>query len=399
MVTNSKYNILGLKASDEHIEYVEALFEDLDLTSLLNNLILALVYGFSANEILYKWDDKRKQVMVKGFANIPNATLDNGLNSFVFNSEGDITAVRQSPSGFSSDNDIIIPFDKVIMFTYRDEGGNILGRPLSEELNNVIQQRQMLLDNLRVFINRHINPIITSHSEMVTPETRSQLSEFMRDVLEGRFPALTMGEKDKLSLLETKNKADGFLATEEVYSRIILRICKLSQQAESKYGNYSASLVNSVDNKRSINSIVKSINNIINKQLVIPLLQINFPEEEIDVFPKFSINEITESNLDKLIYLVNSSPIDTSESDWYKELISEAISNYSQLNVNPQTINILSKEEQLGSSEGTQAIGRNPMTEGSDATDKKNAQTKNANQSQVPSNSPTSSDIDRAIGN
>jgi hypothetical protein len=96
---------------------------------------------------------------------------------------------------------------------------------------------------------------------------------------------------------------------------------------------------------------------------------------------------------------VNSSPIDTSESDWYKELISEAISNYSQLNVNPQTINILSKEEQLGSSEGTQAIGRNPMTEGSDATDKKNAQTKNANQSQVPSNSPTSSDIDRAIGN
>ncbi|KAA6368079.1 MAG: hypothetical protein EZS28_036394 [Streblomastix strix] len=297
--------------------------------------IQTLVYGFSANEILYKWDDKRKQVMVKGFANIPNATLDNGLNSFVFNSEGDITAVRQSPSGFSSDNDIIIPFDKVIMFTYRDEGGNILGRPLSEELNNVIQQRQMLLDNLRVFINRHINPIITSHSEMVTPETRSQLSEFMRDVLEGRFPALTMGEKDKLSLLETKNKADGFLATEEVYSRIILRICKLSQQAESKYGNYSA--------------------------------------KEIDVFPKFSINEITESNLDKLIYLVNSSPIDTSESDC--------------------------KEEQLGSSEGTQAIGRNPMTEGSDATDKKNAQTKNANQSQVPSNSPTSSDIDRAIGN
>ncbi|MDR2874204.1 MAG: hypothetical protein LBV42_05660 [Methanobrevibacter sp.] len=224
------------------------------------------------------------------------------------------------------------------------------------------------------------------------------MAQFMKDVLDGRFPALTMGEKDKLTLLETKNKASGFIETEELYSRTILRICKLSQQAESKFGNYSASLVNSTDNKRSINSIIRSINNEINKQVVKPLLDINYGEDEIDVYPRFLINDVTESNLDKLIYLINGSPVDTSEASWYQELISEAISNYSSLNVNPDTIDILSKEEQMGSSEGTQAIGRNPMQEGSEATAKKDAQTKDGNVTAVPANSPSTADINRAVG-
>jgi hypothetical protein len=119
----------------------------------------------------------------------------------------------------------------------------------------------------------------------------------------------------------------------------------LSNYSESKYGNYSTSLISSVDNKKSINSIIESINRVIQEQVIVPLININFPDVPLEEIPIFNINPITEQNIEKLIYVLNSSPIDLSSGDWYQELVSEAITYYSAINVNPDDIKVLSPED------------------------------------------------------
>jgi hypothetical protein len=54
---------------------------------------------------------------------------------------------------------------------------------------------------------------------------------------------------------------------------------------------------------------------------------------------------------------LNSSPIDLSNGEWYSELVSEAITYYSAINVEPKDIKILSPEEMAALKSGGGGTG------------------------------------------
>jgi hypothetical protein len=403
LISNSHYNIIGLGAKQEHIDFVQGMFDNLDLAELINDMLLALVYGFSCNEIIYDFDEVQKKIVVRRFVNIPNVSLNNGLDSFIFDKQGEFSAVRQSPSGFSGSDDVIIPFEKVVMFAFRNSGGNILGQPLTMELCDIIQQRQMTLNNLKVFIFRHIMPIVYSRTEMITDQTKSELVHFMQDVLNGKAPALTLGQQDSIEILETQQKVTAFTDSLDVLERTILRKCMMSNYSESKYGNYSTSLISSVDNKKSLNSIVAKLNKVIQKQVVEKVCDINFPDIKPGKYPIFNINEITEQNIEKLIYVLNSASLDLSNGDWYPELVSEAITYYSSINVEPKDIRVLSPEELAAlKSGGGGAAGNVGTKQGApvgsaglpSATSSKNNTMKSKEGTKARGMSPTSNEIE-----
>jgi hypothetical protein len=116
-----------------HAEFIEkALFhwQSNSWTQFLTEAMLMLDFGYSVFEKVFtfhKWR-QRDRVVWRKFA--PRAVQD--VQEWDFDAHGGPVQVRMT--GYEGESDVIIPIEKLLVFSYRMESGNIEGIPLLREM-------------------------------------------------------------------------------------------------------------------------------------------------------------------------------------------------------------------------------------------------------------------------
>lgn len=97
---------------------------------LIQQMLSSLMYGFAAHEKIF--EEANGYVRWRKLADRPQTTV----SEFMYDDQGGLAGLKQS--GYAPDgtyrSDVPIPIDRLLITTYRREGGNAAGRPLSRAM-------------------------------------------------------------------------------------------------------------------------------------------------------------------------------------------------------------------------------------------------------------------------
>lgn len=317
LLQSKKYNISSNDDDTEVLTFIEDMFKDMDteITDILGYLLTGILWGFSANEQMFDINPDGK-LIVKDIIPIHIKTLQD--QPFTYNDDGDLVSIHQTvPNG----DDIEIPINKVLLYSYNDFFGEPQGNGVLKKLYPITQQKLDLNDWWLTFMERHASPTLIGKSDNIT--SREEMLDGFDDIAAG-VNGMAVGINEDITSIESNKNGEAFetilnFKNNEIYRIFFIGDLLMSSNATGSYAQSNTQLKFTFS---IYDGILEEIANCIQKQIINPIVQLNFGEDKLP--PVFSFDKFTTGDL-KALFEVVKPLIDTGVVDSENSAVHEAL--------------------------------------------------------------------------
>ena len=305
------------------------------------NIYTAIKYGFSANEVVYNTNNDNK-IVIDGIYPIHRGTLDHE-ERFKFNkSTGDLETLIQLDN---EGNEIKIPFDKILMYSYDSEFNNPSGESILDAIYDVYYIKRRFEKWLAIFIEKHSSPTLVGKISENNISYKDEMREQLDEIKQGRTN-MTIGNKDAVEVLESQNKGEAFFKALERSDDTIFRTLFIGNLllGQTSTGSYSQAQTQLTVTKMILDGIHEEIA-IVLQELFDKLIGFNFENTNSPkvLFEKFEDKDIIKL-LESFKPYFDDGSLD-SDTQWFKEIIASAIKELSGINVDKESISQSEQDE------------------------------------------------------
>jgi hypothetical protein len=343
-ISKQNYNIMweeDKQGVDEHRQFVIDNLNDLDIRSIVEEILQGILLGYSVQEILYKVEDGK--VLIDNIVPIPRITLNSKLSNFVFDDYDTLIGFRQDTQINSQDENEYIPLDKVIYFAYDSVDGNYMGNPIIKPVADQLRLRKQVINNIKLIVWRYSVPIIAMGLDKDF-EDIGAVQKQLGDILDGKSPGLIMDSENTAEILVDKNNHAYLVDLLNYLDNSILSILFNADQKSNGKDTSSSIQVQRESTYNNYNHLINKLNRIFN-DLIKRLLDYNF--NDVEVYPIFSFDSVKVNNIEKLIYMLGTLDIDK-DTETFREIVEESIYDFSSVYPNIDDIKFVKEEPQGG---------------------------------------------------
>ena len=282
---------------------------DVEIIDIVKYLLTGVLYGFSASELMFNVDAEQK-LTVTNVIPINQSTLEN--KPFNFDNVGDVVSIHQTPP---NDKAIDIPIDKVLLYSYDKSFDNPYGRGVLRQLKPIIQEKRDLNNWLMTDSKRHASPLMIGKSD--NPSSREGMLDAFDDINAGAT-GMSIGQEESVETVGGNGSADNYKTVIEMKENQILRLFFIPDllMASNTTGSYAQSNTQLRFLYSIYNGILEDIANVIQRQIINPIIQFNFGDEvKAPVFSFDKFDEIDYKSIFEIITgLINTGTISSDNS-------------------------------------------------------------------------------------
>ena len=316
--------------SDEDKEIAEQLNSMLDdmkypMRKVRNDMYSALIYGYSVSEIVWGMEEGDEFVSIDRIRPIPIDTLD---DCFRYNEDGDVETIIQT----IDDEEIEIPAEKCLIYTYDEQFGDRDGTSILDGVYDNWYMKQKLLSWYNVFLQKHEGPTLAGFIE--NPAFKDLMMEQMDEIREGRAN-ITLGMNDRLEVIESTKKGDGFKEAINYHDTMIYRKMNIGTMILGQE-NGAGAYAQSQTQFDALSIFLDGIHEDIAAELQHKIKELVDMNWTVDDYPVISFETFEEKDLLGLINaikpLIDAGAIDPQEK-WFRHLLADIVGRYSDVDL------------------------------------------------------------------
>lgn len=296
------------------------------LRKVRNDIYTAIQYGYSVSELIYTPREDNDYI---GFERIRPIPIDTLTDCFRYNDTGDVETVVQTVDN----EDISIPAEKCLIYTYNEEFGDRAGTGLLDALYDIWYRKQKLETLRLIYLQKHEGPTLVAY--MDDPQYKDLARDQLDEIKEGRTNA-TFGANDRVEVLESSHRGEGFDRAIEYCNTMIYRLLGIGTlimgQQEGK-GAYAQSQTQ--DKVMGIR--FDGVHEDIAAELQVKVNELCELNWSVSEYPTVSFETFEEKNLIELINalkpLLDTAAVDPMD-HWFRSLIRDVVGRYSDVDTN-----------------------------------------------------------------
>lgn len=325
LLSSKKWTVKG--EDTEKTDFITEMFNNMDikLNDVIKNMLTGVLYGFSVQELLFDVNNTGK-IVITNIVPVHIKTLQN--EPLVFNKNGDLIAIHQEWEEYEVD----IPINKVLKYTFNDKFDSGYGYGVLNDFKPIVEDKLNINQWEMNFLESYGAPTLYGKTDDFNKEF---LVDALSEVSDG-LSNVVVGHEDEVGVLETSKNGEGFKETKQYKDNQIFRrlyIGNLLLGDNSQTGTYAQSQTQLDFSLQVFDGILEEIANCIQKQIIEPILTINY--KDIDVIPELQFDKFRQGDYSKLLGdlkpLIDGGIID-SENPVVQDIISQYIDIETGLN-------------------------------------------------------------------
>lgn len=335
LLSSKKWTVKG--EDTEKTDFITEMFENMNikLNDVIKNMLTGILYGFSVQELLFDVNADGN-IVVTDIVPVHIKTLQN--NPLVFNDNGELIAIHQNWDEYEVD----IPIDKVLKYTFNDKFDSGYGYGVLNDFKPIVEDKLNINQWEMSFLETYGSPTLYGKTDDFN-------KEFLVDALSEVSDGLTnvvVGHDDEVGVLETSKNGEGFKETKQYKDNQIFRrlyIGNLLLGDNSQTGTYAQSQTQLDFSLLVFDGILEEIANCIQKQIIEPILKINY--NDVTVVPELQFDKFRQGDYSKLLTDLKSL-IDSGIVDSENQVVQDIIAQYIDIETGLNYENIISDLEQ-----------------------------------------------------
>lgn len=331
-ITKQEFKIeLEDEAGEEIREFCELVIEDLDMNKIVSNMLDAILFGYSVQEIL--WEVRDGDVVVHDIVPISKQTLDNGIMNFEFDKNGKLLGFKQNQFNSFNIGDELIPIDKTLYFSFNTFDGSVLGQSILKGCYKEIKLKERILESMDIVTWRYGTPIIQAAVDKEFEDV-SAVEKQIKDIIDGKAPGIVTAQENKMNLLEVNAKQDELLnVLRYLDKQILINIFNLEDRTTGSDTIASVQIGKEKMYTR-MNSIILNLNNVLTDFLK-RLVDYNF--DNVNKYPKFVIEQLVNNDLLNLVQVLDKIGMDKT-TETYDKLVKALIKDNSNIPISDEEL-------------------------------------------------------------
>jgi hypothetical protein len=327
----SRKVIINPASEDEQdVEIANSLEVALDnmkypMRKVRNDMYSAIVYGYSVSELVWGMDDKTEQITMERIRPIPIDTIE---HCFRYDDMGDVETVIQTVD----EEEIEIPADKCLIYTYDETFGNRYGTSILDGVYDNWYMKQKILSWWNVFLQKHEGPTLAGFMEnpMFKDEFRDQLDE----IREGRAN-ITAGINDRIEVIESSHRGEGFKDAIDYHDVMIFRKMNIGTMILGQQDGAGA-YAQSQTQFDTLSIFLDGIHDDIATELQMKINELVDMNWNVEDYPTIGFETFEEKDLLGLLKaiepLIRDMAVDPNDA-WFRHLLADIVSRYSDIDV------------------------------------------------------------------
>ena len=298
ILCSKKYNLSSPDDNTEVLDFIDGMFKDMEIEviDIVRYILSGVLYGFSANEIMFNVNEEQK-LTVTNVIPINQSTLEN--KPFNFDDDGEVVSIHQTPP---NDKAVDIPVEKIILYSYDKSFDNPYGRGVLRQLKPIIREKQDLNNWLMTDSKRHASPLMVGKSD--NPSSREGMLDAFDDINAGAT-GITVGLEEVIESVGGNGSADDYKTVIQMKDNQILRLFFIPDllMSSNTTGSYAQSNTQLEFLYIIYNGILEDIANVIQRQLINPIVRFNYGEEV--KAPIFSFDKFDDTDYKSIFEIIN----------------------------------------------------------------------------------------------
>lgn len=268
---------------------------NVDMTTIVKQMISAIMWGFNVHEQLYTV--KNGYIIVSGTVPVHIKTLQN--DPFIYDKDtGDLIAICQTVDN----TEIEIPIDKCLLYSFGSQYDEKEGHGLLHDFLPIVEDKENVMDWLMTFAERNGSP--TLYGKTDDDISRDEMLNAFDDIADGTT-GMTLGTQEDIGILESSHNGEVFFNILQYKDNQIFRrmfIGNLLLGDNSQTGTYAQSQTQLEFGSLVFDGILEEIANIIQEQMIDRVVTYNFGTEAKS--PVFSFDKFSSGDLQKLFTIL-----------------------------------------------------------------------------------------------
>lgn len=268
---------------------------NVDMTTIVKQMISAIMWGFNVHEQLYTV--RNGYIIVSGTVPVHIKTLQN--DPFIYDKDtGDLIAIRQTVDN----TEIEIPIDKCLLYSFGSQYDEKEGHGLLHDFLPIVEDKENVMDWLMTFAERNGSP--TLYGKTDDDISRDEMLNAFDDIADGTT-GMTLGTQEEIGILESSHNGEVFFNILQYKDNQIFRrmfIGNLLLGDNSQTGTYAQSQTQLEFGSLVFDGILEEIANIIQEQMIDRVVTYNFGTEAKS--PVFSFDKFSSGDLQKLFTIL-----------------------------------------------------------------------------------------------
>lgn len=278
---------------------------------LMGLLLGALDYGFCALEMVYDFDYQQR-LTISQLRDPDPTTL-----TIITDEEG-------SANGFAQTPDVVVPVERSLIFTHRGEHGNHYGISRLRPAYAAWRAKEFIFLYTNRYFERRGSPIAlvkyppnpqVASDGRVSPDTNADRALALGEALQSnavvaipRLRDATGQEQWEVSLLEDSARSAGFIEYMQYLDKLILRALFVPERTltqDGTSGSFALARAHQDAFLLGLDGLIADLEEVINRKVVEPLVQLNFGAAERRPGGRVSIERLSRSRREMVAELAS----------------------------------------------------------------------------------------------
>lgn len=295
----SKEWILVNNDNQEYYDFINNMLlnMDVEINEVIKRMLTALLWGFSASELIYEINFEGKLV-VKTIEPIHIKTLQK--NPFIFDNKKELKALHQDWDGEQVD----IPINKVLLYSFNDDYNDYYGNGLLNDFKPIVEDKLNINNWLMTFLERHESPTLYAKLNGSSYD-RERIIEAFSQIKDGTS-GIVIDAEDDVGTLESQHRGETFFSTlqykdNQIFRRFYLGNLLLGDNSQT--GTYAQSQTQLDFGLLVFDGILEELANCIQKQIINPLILFNY--ENLEGVPTIKFDKFNSGDIHKLMATIS----------------------------------------------------------------------------------------------
>ena len=284
--------------NSEAYEFIQDMLTtmDIEIQTLVKQMTPAILWGFNVHELIFDVNDDGKLVVTNAVP-IHIKTLQEDPFTYDDNT-GDLVSIHQQVD----DNDVEIPIDKCLLYSYNSLYDEKEGNGLLHDFLPIVEDKENLMDWLMTFAERNGSP--TLYGKTRDEISRDEMLNAFDDIADGVL-GMTVNVDEDVGVLESSHNGEIFFNALAYKDNQIFRrmfIGNLLMGDNSQTGTYAQSQTQLEFGSMVFDGILEEIANTIQESIVNRVIEFNYGKGV--KAPVFSFDKFTSGDMKKLFEII-----------------------------------------------------------------------------------------------
>ena len=292
ILSSKSWDLIKSKTDDGEVhEFMMDMFQNMDteLNDVVKRLTNAILWGFHIEEIIFDIDGNGRFI-IKDFVPLHPHTLQ--VEPFIYDEDYNLIEIHQ----VNNDTEVYIPIDKVLKYSYNNTVETDYGKGLLEDFEPIVIDKLNINQWLMNYLQKHEAP--TLYAKVGNAYDRDIILQAFDEVADGTT-GIVVGNDEDIGVLESSHRGEAFFTTlqqkdNEIFRRYYLGNLLLGDNSQT--GTYAQSYTQLEFGKLVFDGILEEIANTIQKQIINPLIEMNYGDKTLApilTFDKFTTGDYT----------------------------------------------------------------------------------------------------------